>query len=270
MDTRFWGPSGWRLLHLVAASPNCIKNTQFWKSLPFVLPCKFCRASLSEYYIQHPVPTSAKDYPKWLYTIHNCVNEKLRKQGQTIVPDPPFSQVEKHYEELLKQGCTRTSFPGWEFLFCIADNHPDSSPSSLMPDAPSDVSTRSLAERNHWNALTAKERKQTLKQFWRSLPDVLPFEEWRTSWNQHVGPLRNAILNRRSALAWLWRIRCGMDKDLQQMGEKDFFGLCKTLKQHRSGCSSSTRAKTCRAVKGGARKTRRHKQRAWTGRSRRN
>lgn len=269
MDTRFWGPSGWRLLHLVAASPNAATNQTFWESLPFVLPCKFCRASLSEYYTQHPIPKRSMDFPKWLYTIHNCVNAKLRKQGQTVPPDPPFEEVNTRYNELLKQGCTRTVFPGWEMLFCIADNHPDSSPSVPMPDTPEHKPT-SLKERNRYNLLTPSERKQQLKRFWRSIPDVLPFEEWRDSWNKHVGSITKAGTSRRSALAWLWRIRCGMDKDLQQMGEHDFYGLCKELKEHRSGCSTSRRAKTCRAVKGGARKTRRHKQRAWTGRSRRN
>ncbi len=260
MDTRFWGPSGWRLLHLLAASANCTNNTQFWKTLPFILPCKFCRASLSEYYKQYPVPKDAKEFPKWIYIIHNCVNEKLRKQGQTVAPDPPFTEVYKRYKDMYEQGCTRTFFPGWDFLFCIADNHPDASPSVPMPDAPKQLPT-SLAERNRWNCLTAKERKQALKQFWQSIPDVLPFEEWRASWQKHAGPVSKATANRRSALAWLWKIRCGMDHDLQQIGEKDFYGLCKTLKEHRSGCSTSTRTKTCRAVKGGTRKTRRHKQR---------
>ncbi len=260
MDTRFWGPSGWRLLHLIAASPSAAKNKEFWESLPFVLPCKFCRASLTEYYTKHPIPTVVKEFPRWLYTIHNCVNAKLRDQGQNVPPDPPFEEVNERYNELLKQGCTRTYFPGWEFLFCIADNHPDSSPSAPMPDTPTKKPT-SLKERNRYNLTTTKERKEALKQFWSAIPDVLPFEEWRTSWTKHAGPIGKAVANRRSAVAWLWRIRCGLDKDLKQMGDKDFYGLCKELKEHRSGCSMSKRAKTCRAVKGGARKTRRHKQR---------
>jgi hypothetical protein len=131
-----------------------------------------------------------------------------------------------------------------------------------MPDTPEQHPT-TLKERNRWNLLTAKERKSALRRFWTSLPDVLPFEEWRQSWRKHAGPARLAVSSRRSALSWLWRIRCGMEGDLQQLSNLDFHGLCKQIKTYRSGCSTSKRAKTCRAIRGGkrSRKTRRLKQR---------
>lgn len=260
MDTRFWGPSGWRLLHLIAAGANAGTNRQFWEMLPFILPCKFCRASLSEYYEQHPIPS--KDYDKWLYKIHNCVNKKLRDQGLNVAPDPPLNEVLTHYSSLLEQGCTRTYFPGWDFLFCIADNHPNSSPSKPMPDTPSPRPT-DLKERNRYNLLTPKERRKALKDFWLALPDILPFYEWSTSWRKHAGPIHRATASRRSALSWLWKIRCGFEQDLQQMSNKDYHGLCKQIATHRSGCSTSKNAKTCRRLKpksGGSksiRKTRR-------------
>jgi hypothetical protein len=262
MDTKFWGPSGWRLLHLIAAGPHTASNRTFWELLPFVLPCKFCRASLTEYYEQHPIPSKTADFAPWLYVIHNCVNKKLRDQGQNVPPDPPKKEVLAHYEEHIQQGCTKTYFPGWDFLFCIADNHPDASPSVPMPDTPEQHPT-TLKERNRWNLLTAKERKSALRRFWLSLPDVLPFEEWRQSWHKHAGSVRIAVSSRRSALSWLWKIRCGMEADLQQLSNLDFHGLCKQIKTHRSGCSTSKRAKTCRAIRGGkrGRKTRRLKQR---------
>jgi hypothetical protein len=258
MDTKFWGPSGWRMLHLIATGPNAAKNIQFWDMIPFVLPCKFCRASLTEYYEQLPVPTKQADFPEWLYKIHNLVNKKLRDQGQTIPPDPTFNAVHTRYTELLSQGCTKTMFPGWEMLFCIADNHPSSSPSKPMPDSPSSPPT-DRKERNRYNLLTPAERKTALRRFWKSLPDVLPFQEWQTIWRQGAGPLVKAVQNRRTALAWLWKIRCTMNRQLHQIAETDFYGLCKTIRTHRSGCSSSLRAKTCRAMRGGKRKTRRSK-----------
>lgn len=262
MDTRWWGPSGWRLLHLIAASPYAASNRQFWKTLPFVLPCKFCRASLSEYYEKHPIPKANKDFPKWLWTIHNCVNAKLRSQGQSLEPDPPLQAVKERYDELLKQGCTKTTFPGWEFVFCIADNHPTASPSSPMPGPVPSPPPKSLEERNRYNLLTAKERLMMLKRFWGSIPDVLPFKEWQTSWATHAGPITEAIANRRSALKWLWKIRRGITKDLQQMETKDFHGLCTELKVHRSGCSTAKNARTCRRIRPSTqRKTRRTQQR---------
>lgn len=260
MDTRYWGPSGWRLLHLIAASPSTTKSKQFWKLLPFVLPCKFCRASLSIYYEKHPIPSNAKDFPEWLYTIHGCVNTKLRSQGLHVAPDPSFEEVQLHYTNYLKEGCTKTWFPGWEFLFSIADNHPDVSPSHPMPDAPIQV-PKTLSERNKYNLLTSKERTQALRNFWASIPAILPFEEWRNSWKNHAGSITKALYNRRSSMAWLWKIRCGMESDLKQLGDQTFHGLCKEVSKYRSGCSTSKRAKTCRSVKKGVRKTRRNNQR---------
>lgn len=265
MDTKFWGPSGWRLLHLVAASAKK-DQTDFWETLPFVLPCKFCRASLTDYYKDLPIPK--KGYDSWLYKIHNKVNKKLRDQGQTLPPDPTQEAVLERYKQMLEQGCTKTYFPGWDFLFCIADNHPSSSPSAPMPDTPDDfkkkTSDLSLEEKNRYNLLTIKERKEALKRFWSLIPDILPFEEWRQSWLKYAGPLNKAVSNRKSALSWLWKIRCGFEADLNQMSSNTFYGLCKQIANYRSGCSTSKRAKTCRklkAQKGGARKTRRTKQR---------
>ncbi len=263
MDTRFWGPSGWRLLHLIATSPYAGKSTRFWESLPFVLPCKFCRTSLTTYYEQHPIPTRKEDFESWLYTIHNCVNDKLRTQGQTIPPDPPFEAVHKRYTDLLQQGCTMSKFIGWEFLFCIADNHPGESPSSPMPDCPKKLPT-DIYTRNKYNVCTTRERVRALQTFWNELPKVLPFPEWQTSWKRHAKSVQQATVNRTQSLKWLWKIRCGMDKDLHTIQTQSFHGLCKELQAHRSGCGMNVRAKTCRKqrlVGGAKRKTHRHKQR---------
>lgn len=257
MDTRYWGPSGWRLLHTIAHSNRANKSRVFWETLPYVLPCKFCRASLTDYYELHPIPKAQSEFPEWLYTIHNLVNKKLRDQRQHSEPDPPFTEVKERYEQLLTQGCSKTSFPGWDFLFSIADNHPDSSPSKPMPDTPT-VLPKSLKERNKYNLLTPKERKQQLTRFWSSLPDVLPFDEWRALWKTHAGSITKATRNRRSALCWLWSVRCGLEKGLAQISKDTFYGLCKEVRTHRSGCSTSTRAKTCRKLPqtGGGKKTR--------------
>jgi len=261
MDTRYWGPSGWRLLHMIAHSNRAASNHTFWDTLPYVLPCKFCRTSLTTYYEQHPIPTKQEDFPEWLYKIHNLVNQKLRDQGQHLDPNPPFAAVKEQYDQMLEQGCSKTTFPGWDFVFSIADNHPDSSPSKPMPDTPKNPPT-SLKEKNRYNLLTPKERKAQLKKFWSTLPDVLPFEEWRTLWKKNAGSILKATQNRRSALCWLWRIRCGLDEGLSQIRKETFHGLCKHVATHRSGCSKSTRAKTCRKLpQGGGAKKRRNKTR---------
>jgi hypothetical protein len=43
MDTRFWGPSGWRLLHLITYTYDPITQRhamrKFLEALPYILPC---------------------------------------------------------------------------------------------------------------------------------------------------------------------------------------------------------------------------------------
>ena len=260
MDTKRWGPSGWRLLHLVATGPNAAKSKQFWMVLPYVLPCKFCRASLSTYYDQRSIPSKQEDFAEWLYKIHNLVNQKLRDQGQSVAPDPPFTAVQEQYTSLLAQGCSQTEFPGWDFLFSIADNHPGSAPSKPMPDVP-EPPPKSLKERNRYNLLTPKERIQQLKIFWASIPAVLPFSLWQSAWKKNICSLSKVTKDRRSAMSAIWAIRCAMDKELHRSAKQNFYGLCKTIASYRSGCSKSTRAKTCRALRPAHRKTRRTKQR---------
>lgn len=261
MDTRYWGPSGWKLLHLIAIGPNASKNRTFWEMLPFILPCKFCRASLSIYYEKHPIPKYPSKFSKWLYTIHNCVNNKLREQGQSVDLDPSFTEVNTLYTSLLEQGCTKTYFPGWDFLFSIADNHPASSPSKPMPDAP-ETPPKTKEERNKYNLLTIQERKDALYEFWKSIPDVLPFEEWQSSWKEHQPSIGKVIQGRKQAISWVWKIRCGLDNDLNILSKDSFYGLCQVLRNHRSGCSTSRNARTCRRIKKlSFQKTRKHKQR---------
>lgn len=258
MDTNYFGPSGWKLLHLIAAADKRYKP--FWAMLPFVLPCKFCRSSLTQYYYELPPPlTSKAPMDKWLWKIHNKVNEKLRGQGRTVAPDPPFKDVKTLYDLQLEQGCTKTYFPGWDFLFSIADNHPLSSPSRPMPDVTEqelcEIDTMTLIEKNRKNLMTPEERIDALADFWTAIPEVLPFPEWKASWNKHAGSVTKAVKNRKESLAWLWKIKCGMEKDLQQLSDTTFSGLCKKVSQHRSGCSTNKRATTCRRPRSNTKQT---------------
>ena len=73
MDTRFWGPSAWRLIHLIAFSDHRSPDVYtFLEELPHILPCRFCRLSLAEYYTHRPVPKT--ELARWSYEIHNDVN----------------------------------------------------------------------------------------------------------------------------------------------------------------------------------------------------
>ena len=255
MDTRFWGPSGWRLLHTItfAYIPRTDKVAvrEMFKMLPFVLPCKYCRTSLTEYMERHSLDDALESRDKltrWLWKIHNEVNSKLRNQNLQQTPDPPFEDVEHFYKQLLSTGCSRTEFPGWDFLFSIADLHPYSkSARTSVPIAKPGsqcAAIRTMEEKNKWNCLTPEERLPFYSAFWRSLGLVLPFKEWRESWIKHS--IQGTQGSRASTIKWLWNIRCNMENDLELLNRCNYSSLCKALTIHRSDCSKKLRGKTCR------------------------
>jgi len=256
MDTKYWGPSGWSLLHLITiaeANPSPLHKKHlecFFSTLPYVLPCKFCRASLSEYVMKYPLEKAlnsdkAFSVARWLWTIHNCVNAKLRSQKLHVADDPPFADVKKIYIERFNAGCTRTKFEGWEFLFSIIENHPYSKQSlsgTAVPGAPENTEDLSDLEKNRWNILPAADRQKKVEQFWRCLPDVFPYPEWKAIWS--ICPTDWS--SRSSSLKTLWNIRCKIESELELLNKTSYHSLCHELKKHRSGCSKSKRAKTCR------------------------
>ena len=210
MDTRFWGPSGWKLLHLITfdykySSTNAITYAQFFETLPYILPCKFCRASLTDYYRQYPFKTNLNldldptlDLKKWLYNIHNCVNDKLRKQGLNPSDDPQFSDVKKYYEKWLKCDWQQHLTTFWDFLFAVGYNHPKETTahSKPMPDCPVDVyKCTDKCEKNKWNVLGLRDRLYWFKRFWLFLPVVLPGEiakRWKELENHRLPIERKA------------------------------------------------------------------------------
>ena len=104
MMTKVWGPGCWLFLHcMVTGYPDKIdkKNKehvtrrkhiiQFFKQLPYVLPCKYCRESFIKFGKELPVEKYAdsnKDLCLWLYKMHCKVNKKLGIKTQ-----PSFKQV---------------------------------------------------------------------------------------------------------------------------------------------------------------------------------
>lgn len=258
MDTRFWGPSGWRLLHTISFAYNPKDKTnvkQLFEALPFVLPCKFCRTSLTEYMEEDPLEPaleSSRSLTRWLWRIHNMVNSKLRSQKIPVDSDPPFESVENFYNDILARGCSKTEFPGWDFLFSIADLHPMSrtaQKSVPMPGAPALEEMKTLDEKNKWNYLKAAEKMPIYKKFWLSLGKVLPFKEWRKSWQTHSQISDKTFESKESTMKWLWATRCAMENDLELLNTCNYSSLCTTLKIHRSGCATSRRARTCRKRK---------------------
>lgn len=255
MDTRFWGPSGWRLLHLIVSTPLNHRNTgnirEFFKLTPYALPCKFCRQSLAGYYEKHPIPE--QNLEKWLYVIHNEVNEKLRSQNLLKTENPTYDEIHNRYKSWAEMPCASTKFLGWDFLTSIANTTPSkSSKSSAIGDAPSILDTPEL--RNKWNTMTYKERIPYIKKWWDLLPDVLPFEPWAKAWRKAVkkyGPI-DLSRGKKPVLIWVYNMEtaiCGIMAEESQ--HSSFYGLCKEVSAFSSGCGkkTSSRVKTCRAKK---------------------
>ena len=127
MDTKFWGPSGWQLLHVLAEDDvNVVAVRELFGLLPEILPCRFCRESAAGFLLESPVPASG--LPEWLYELHNKVNEKLRLQVLSglikelpPVPAPSYADVRERYGLLWKK---RPLYPlvGQDMIMAIAWN----------------------------------------------------------------------------------------------------------------------------------------------------
>ena len=258
MDTRFWGPSGWKLLHLISfdytySADHAITYANFFETIPYILPCKFCRTSLTDYYREHPYQIEKMgmnptlDVKKWMYTIHNCVNGKLRSQGIYPHTNPSFAYVTKLYTQMLKCPWERQLLQLWDFLFAVAYHHPkETSRHSLpMPNCPKEVyQCKKHCERNKWNVLPMKWRMYWYRRFWVFLPAVLPHDlavQWEKAEKLHPPTLTC----RKSAMNWLWKIRCAMDTSFSD----PYTSVCKRIAGYSSDCGSKRNAVTCRRLR---------------------
>jgi hypothetical protein len=266
MDTRFWGPSGWRLLHLIAVAAPQLPQTHlraFFSHLPYVLPCKFCRASLTDYIAADPIPIKAADYAHWLYRIHNRVNAKLREQKLLEAKDPSWATIRARYTNYIKASCVAKRMIGWDFLYSVAYTTPCAAVETApIPGAPPRDALTTPALRNRWAVISRAERLPFMTAWWDALPHVLPFKQWRDAWDKSA-PIRPSLAEGRDAMTeWLFETERAVCTTLREDApHDDFKGLCAELSTFASGCGKRTRrAKTCRAVKGRARSTLRHRR----------
>ena len=222
MDTRFWGPSGWELFHLIAfRSPHPDDVLNIMKD---VLPCKFCRASTTKYVHDHPLRPHGNP-GKWLYEIHNMVNNKLRTQcadDPTVVDpgeDPEFAAVKAKYMAMKP-----TRVPGRDFLMSVAYVYPADPESTDM----------------------ALQRT-----FMHALAKAYPFEELRKVFADYVEAHEPALESQRAYTKWMY----GLLKALSsKTGSRipTYRGYSHHVAYYKSGCSKKTyHGKTCRKVRGG-------------------
>lgn len=219
MDTRYWGPSGWQLFHLIAfRSPH---PEELLLMIKDILPCRFCRESTTQF--THELPLKG-DPGKWLYDLHNKVNHKLRTQSKedpTVIdpgPDPSFEEIKKRYMSMKP-----TNVPGRDFLFAVAANYPDE------PE-PTDMSTQ--------------------RRFLQLLAEVYPFYELRKVFDSYHTP---ALENRRAYMKWMYGLLAALSKKIG-VRIPSYKGYVQHVMYYKSGCAKKTyKGKTCRKTSGGGR-----------------
>lgn len=126
MNTLFWGPSAWRLIHslgLVYPKKPTEKDQKvffdFFDSLKYVLPCKHCRNSYKDYYkdITEYLP-NGKLY-EWTFNLHNKVNDKLKKQKLKSGENPDYKESIKIHAINLKNAQKNNTFLGLDLINSI-------------------------------------------------------------------------------------------------------------------------------------------------------
>lgn len=230
MDTRYWGPSGWQLFHLIAFRSE--HPQEMLLMMKDILPCKFCRESTKQF--THELPMK-RDTGRWLYELHNKVNDKLRTQcadDPAVInpgPDPSFEEVKEKYMKMKAE-----NVPGRDFLFSVAVNYPDSPEETDMA---------------------------TQRKFMHTLAEVYPFNTMRNRFQKYLKDNEVSLSSRRSYMKWMY----GLLKELSdsiQVEIPSYKGYVARVMYFKSGCQKKTyRGKTCRTTKTGFKtKDRDHKR----------
>ena len=88
MESEVWGPSAWTFLHTVTlnypeepTNEDIKQHKIFFETLGNILPCRKCREHYNQSIIDEPVKLDSKEsLTKWLFNLHNKVNEKNNKK----------------------------------------------------------------------------------------------------------------------------------------------------------------------------------------------
>lgn len=219
-DTRWWGPSGWQLFHLIAfRSPN---PEELLLMIKDVLPCRFCRESTAQF--THELPMTG-DPGKWLYDLHNKVNHKLRtqcKEDPNVVdpgPDPSFDEIKKRYESLKP-----TKVPGRDFLFSVSVNYPD----NPEPD-----------------------QMAIQRRFLKVLSETYPFDSLRKVFVDYYRRNPPALESHKSYMKWIYGLLHALSKKVR-VRIPSYKGYVQHAMYYKSGCAKkSYKGKTCRKASGG-------------------
>jgi hypothetical protein len=110
MNTNIWGNSGWTFLHTITfnypENPTLTQKNDtevFFTLVGSILPCKYCRESYILFIKQLPIKPALESralLTKWLFNIHNKVNNKLRRQKVLTGKNPTFREICIKYNKM--------------------------------------------------------------------------------------------------------------------------------------------------------------------------
>ena len=228
MDTKFWGPDGWKLLHSICEKyPENPKlkdkeiYSEFFNSISYVLPCIYCRISFKEYIRELPIENyidNKKDLCYWLYLIHNKVNEKLRKQNLNHKKDPKYPTIRRRYKIYVRDvNNNKKIAPGFDFMYSVAFNY---------------IHTRSNM---------SKKRVNRYKIFFNLLGLIIPFKDLKKIYLLHIS--KNPItINKRcnhSLKLWLYQLELSYKTSIDNLC-LCFKKTCLNIEKYKVGCKNNT------------------------------
>lgn len=130
MDPEVWGPCGWRILHRMAYTfKKRADALRFYNSLHMLLPCSTCQMNFKRHFAALPFPSKVQDVGKWVFDVHNRVNDMKGKPPYEVV----YPQVKQTYKR------ARIDSKEWVFILAIVEMHPGKR--SASPEYLSELST---------------------------------------------------------------------------------------------------------------------------------
>lgn len=135
IDPKIWGSSAWKLLHDISfhiaymGDQSLKKNKKdqqkilkeahnFFMTLRYILPCTQCQYSFDVHILHIPFPKKTSDIPRWLFDIHNRVNDTLTHP----ITKPIWDTWVITYPEEMKKHTLRDV---WPFIQSVVEVHPD-------------------------------------------------------------------------------------------------------------------------------------------------
>lgn len=92
MDPNVWGPKLWDTIILCTYRLSTEESLLLFKAMTELIPCSHCLNSYKYFYNKLSPEKYTGGPEKWIWTIHDMVNQKLGKHGA------PFSRIDARYK----------------------------------------------------------------------------------------------------------------------------------------------------------------------------